>query len=44
MSKNIPGAADNQLPRKFTEADVPAFLEKIFSEFDQDRNQRFTKK
>lgn len=44
MSKKVSGVAEAQLPRRFTEADIPAFLDKIFAEFDQDRNQRFTKK
>lgn len=29
--------------RHFTEEDIPSMLEKVFSEFDQDKNQRFTK-
>ena len=29
--------------RKFREEDIPQLLEKIFNEFDQDKNHRFTK-
>lgn len=29
--------------RTFTSNDIPTLLEKIFSEFDQDKNNRFTK-
>lgn len=29
--------------RTFNEADIPNMLEKIFSEFDQDKNHRFTR-
>lgn len=29
--------------RKFQEEDIPALLEKIFNEFDSDKNHRFTK-
>jgi len=29
--------------RKFTMSDIPSFTEKIFAEFDKDKNNRFTK-
>lgn len=29
--------------RKFTSADIPAMLDKIFNKFDSDKNHRFTK-
>lgn len=29
--------------RSFTENDIPAMIEKIFNQFDADKNQRFTK-
>lgn len=39
------GSSGTDTPvRTFTEADIPAFLTKIFSQFDKDNSQSFAKK
>ena len=43
-SKNdFNGMKAGSKPRKFTQSDIPSFNEKIFSEFDKDKNNRLTK-
>ena len=32
-----------KLPRDFSEEDIPLLVEKIFSDFDTDKNNRFSK-
>lgn len=38
MNKNI-----NKEKRKFTTEDIPILLDKLFNEFDADKNHRFNK-
>ena len=43
MSKKQADSKDSTI-KTFTEADIPAFLDQIFSEFDKDNNKSFQKK